>query len=45
MTAGQLQKLSAFLEDMPALKHLAVFDCEKCGEHNELELKGLSDFF
>ena len=45
MTAGQLQKVSAFLEDMPALKHLAVFDCEKCGEHNELELKGLSDFF
>ena len=45
MTAGQLQNLSAFLEDMPALKHLAEFDCEKCGEHNELELKGLSDFF
>ena len=45
MTTGQLQKVSAFLENMPALKHKAEFDCEKCSVHNELELKGLSDFF
>ena len=45
MTASQLQSISKFMEDLPALKHLAEFDCEKCGTHNELELKGLSDFF
>ena len=45
MTAGQLRAVSGFLDQMPQLKHLAVFDCEECGAHNELELKGLSDFF
>jgi hypothetical protein len=45
MTAGQLQLLSIFFEDMPALKHTAIFSCKECGAHNELELKGLSDFF
>ena len=45
MTTGQLQNVSQFLEDMPALKHQAEFDCKKCETHNEMELKGLSDFF
>ena len=45
MTATQLKLLTGFLEDMPALKHTAQFKCEKCGTENELELKGLSDFF
>ena len=45
MTAAQLKLVSNFLDDMPALKHLAEFDCEKCGTQNEVELKGLSDFF
>lgn len=45
MTAGQLQKVSAFLDEMPALKENVSFDCQSCGTHNELELKGLSDFF
>ena len=45
MTAGQLQNISKFLEDMPSLTHDIVFDCEHCGEKNETQLKGLSDFF
>ena len=45
MTNTQLQKVSGFLETMPALKESIVFDCTKCSHHNELELKGLSDFF
>ena len=45
MTASQLQNLSAFFEDMPSLKHTIEFDCKECETHNELELKGLSDFF
>ena len=45
MTATQIKKLTDFLEQMPALKHTASFNCIKCGTENELELKGLSDFF
>ena len=45
MTATQLQGISKFLENMPALKHEIHFDCEHCQTRNEVELKGLSDFF
>lgn len=45
MTATQLKGLTSFLENMPALKHDAKFNCKKCGTENELQLKGLSDFF
>jgi hypothetical protein len=45
MTAGQLQKVSDFFNDIPALSHVASFNCSKCGTENELELRGLSDFF
>ena len=45
MTATQLQSLSKFLEDMPAVKHEAKFDCASCGAENSVELKGLADFF
>lgn len=45
MTASQLQNVSEFFENMPALKHTIEFDCKECKTHNELELKGLSDFF
>lgn len=45
MTASQLKLITDFLQGMPALKHNAEFNCIKCGTENELELKGLSDFF
>ena len=45
MTATQLQSLSKFLEDMPAVKHEAKFTCASCGAENSVELKGLADFF
>ena len=45
MTAGQLQGISKFLEDMPALTHDIAFDCEHCQAKNEIQLRGLSDFF
>ena len=45
MTAGQLKKVTAFLEELPSMRHLAKFNCQKCGVDNELELKGLADFF
>jgi RNase P subunit RPR2 len=45
MTGSQLALLTGFLGEMPALKHDVKFNCKKCGTENELELKGLSDFF
>lgn len=45
MTANQLKNVTSFIEDMPALKHKAEFMCQKCTEKNEVELKGLTDFF
>lgn len=45
MTTGQIQELSKFFNELPVLQHVAKFNCEKCGVENELELKGLSDFF
>lgn len=45
MTKEQFEKISSFLLDMPQVKHTAHFNCEKCGEENTLELKGLTSFF
>ena len=45
MTANQLKLLTDFLENIPAMKHQIEFKCKKCGTDNEMELKGLSDFF
>ena len=45
MTASQIKKVSGFLEEMPSLHHEGSFECEKCQTQNEVELRGLSDFF
>lgn len=45
LTATQFQKIAAFLQEMPALTHDVKFDCEHCKTKNEVELRGLSDFF
>ena len=45
LTATQFQKLANFLQTMPALAHDVKFDCENCKTKNEVELRGLSDFF
>jgi len=45
MTKEQFESVSSFLLEMPQVKHTIGFDCEKCGEHNTLELKGLQSFF
>ena len=45
MTTSQLKSLSEFMENMPALTHGVKFKCEACGHDNDMELKGLSDFF
>lgn len=45
LSAEQFKKVQAFLDAMPAVYINVLFECEGCGEHNELELKGLANFF
>lgn len=44
MTTDQFQKVSAFLQHMPALQKEIKFQCIKCGEITEQTLKGVGDF-
>lgn len=44
MTTDQFQKVSAFLQHMPALQKEIKFQCIKCGETTEQTLKGVGDF-
>ena len=45
MNREQFSKIQSIVEQMPALKHDVVFDCESCGKSNNLELKGMQSFF
>ena len=45
MTKSQFERISEFLLSMPQVKHTAEYDCVKCGEHNNVELKGIQSFF
>lgn len=45
MTKQQFEKLAAFLEDMPQVKHNVIFDCVSCTHHNNIEIKGMQSFF
>lgn len=45
LTSSQFQKLANFFEDIPTMKKNIEFNCVKCGEKNEMMLKGMSDFF
>ena len=42
---AEFKKLTAFFEDIPALTYNLEFDCVKCGHHNEIELRGMDNFF
>ena len=45
MTATQLNGLTTFIQELPALQHDVEFKCVHCGAENTTELKGLADFF
>lgn len=45
LTSGQIKELMVFFNTLPAMKKHVEFNCKKCGEHNELTLKGIADFF
>ena len=45
LNASQFQLLTEFINNIPQLNMTVSFTCEKCGESNNNELKGLEDFF
>jgi hypothetical protein len=45
LTNEQLNKITAFVDSMPTLSHMIEYNCENCNTHNQVELKGLQDFF
>ena len=45
LTNQQLEKITAFVENMPRLSHKVEYDCKKCKTKNTIELSGLQDFF
>ena len=44
MTADQFKLVSDYLGSMPAMQQEVQFDCQGCGEHNTVTLKGMQDF-
>lgn len=44
MSQEQFRKIAEFLQTMPTMEHIAKFDCDWCGESNEIVLKGMQDF-
>lgn len=45
MTSAQFQKVSDFIEQMPAMTLDVEFKCVSCGDDNNVTLKGIDDFF
>jgi len=45
LNSEQFGKIRQFIEDSPTAQLTAVFDCSNCSEHNEIEVKGLGNFF
>lgn len=45
LNSEQFNKIKTFIEESPSAQLTATFDCTKCGHHNELEVKGLGNFF
>jgi hypothetical protein len=45
LSQEQFQKLSAFFDTMPKLKHTIKWKCTGCGQDEEVTLEGLANFF
>lgn len=45
LTSSQFEKVKAFVDTIPTLKHTIKFDCASCGTENTRRLQGTSDFF
>ena len=45
LNSDQFSKLTKFFESVPALSYNLNFECSNCGHKNEVELRGLQNFF
>lgn len=45
LSLEQFDKISNFFASLPQLRHKESWNCEKCGSENNVELKGLQNFF
>lgn len=45
LSSEQFNKIKEFIENFPTVKLTASFDCQSCNAHNDIELKGLNNFF
>ena len=45
LNSQQFSKLTDFFENVPALNYNLKFKCSNCGHKNEIELRGLQNFF
>lgn len=45
LNSDQFKKVQSFFNSIPAIEYKGDFKCEHCGEHNDVELKGLQSFF
>jgi len=45
LNSGQFKKLTDYYSSIPTVKAKLDFKCRSCGEENELEVKGLQNFF
>lgn len=45
LSSDQFKKVQAYLDAMPSVSVDAKFKCKDCGHDNEIELKGLANFF
>lgn len=45
MTREQFDMVTAFIKVVPAVEYTIKYDCNECGEKNEVEIKGMQSFF
>lgn len=45
LSSEQFNKIKDFIQNFPAVTVTASFDCQSCNTHNDIELKGLNNFF
>ena len=45
LTMVQLENISKFFEELPAVSIVADFTCDTCGKEQQREVRGLASFF
>ena len=45
LSLEQFEKISEYFSSLPALQHIESWTCKKCGTENNVEIRGLNNFF